>query len=222
MWQEYLERQLEKAKNPVVLSSWGKDSLLLLYSLSRMDRNLPVVWFGGKLSIRGKRVIQELGLSVYSWPAIDRYLIPNGNGLSLVSEYMIGNRRMPSITDIEVNENGLDLQSAKRIATELQTTAFPFPWDIVLWGYKQCDQHPLLATEFEQEIQFGTTRLISPLYDLTDEEVLAALDELSVDYDPNFSDDIQIRPEVFAAIESMEWDRDHSLSTFRQRFGLPC
>jgi hypothetical protein len=101
-----------------------------------------------------------------------------------------------------------------------RTLYFHYPWDMTFWGVKAVDRHEALgAHQIPREAHFGPTQLYAPLYDLTDDEVFDYLDELNIPFEP-FETDIPCAPEVFAAIESAEWDRKQSLDNFRLRFGF--
>lgn len=206
--------QIENSRHPAVLSSFQRDSTLLLHLIAPL--NIPVIWFRDRTNKCAEATIKKLGLTVFSYPPADQYLVSSmqdTHGLTLVSEYCVGNMRLPMLRDLIPGEGELTV-NPKRMAH------FNYPWDLTFFGYRRSDRHPLVNVEFEREIPFGPTRLFAPLYDLTDEGVQALCDELEITCD-FIDDDIPVSPEVFAQLESMDWDRELSLTTFRNRYGLP-
>lgn len=204
--------RIENSQRPAVLSSFQRDSALLLHLIAPL--NIPVIWFREKMNKCAERTIKQLDLTVISYPPVDQYLVPHEGGLTLVSEYSMGTMSLPTLQDLIPGDGELRI-NPKRMAH------FDYPFDETLWGYRRCDRHPLVGVELDQEIVFGPTRLFAPLYDLTDEQVQECCDELEIACDEFVDDDIPCSPEVFAAIESMEWDRNAALSNFRLKYGLP-
>lgn len=209
--QEYIRCQLGESRHPVLLSSFGKDSVLLLH-LTIPIKNVPVVWFRNKLNVYAEKVIKDLNLTVYTYPPIDQYLLPNETGYTLVSEYSVGEARLPMLTDIVEGEGELELNPHRM-------GIFQYPWNLSLYGMKRCDSHPIIGRPLDQVMTLGPTRLVAPLYGLTDEQVFEMLDSLGVE-PPKEDGDMHVNASTLAEIRSLEWDREAALTTFRQRYGF--
>ena len=192
---KYLGNALAHSKNPVALISLGKDSLLLLYLLRELGASIPLIWFRDKAPQETFRVIKEWGLTLYSYPPAVRYKVEN----SVVSEYSIGDARLPVIRDIS--------DEGQQVGTNT-LAYFHYSFDTTFYGYKASDEISLVSRTFEPEFQLGPTRMVAPLYHFTDDEVLQMIEDFAIPYEP-FNDDALDCSLPIVPIE-----------TFRQRFSL--
>lgn len=198
-------RELDNATNLAIFCSFGKDSLLVLRMALQVGFSGPCYYFGERLSNLAQQVIIDNDLMVYSWPATNRYVVPDGEGWAQVDEYLIGERLLPFLTPITRGDKCQHMQFTRR-----HTRPFHYPHDVTLTGYKQSDQ--VLGMTLPREFDLGVTRIVNPLYEWTDDEVIEALGFKPPDETIEYCD------ECFAVIEQM--DREASLATFRQRFNL--
>lgn len=201
--------QLLEAKSPALLFSGGKDSLLLLDEVRRIRRDCTVIHFYDRLLPEVETIIKEWDLEVLSWRPAAQYLIPWEKDIALVSEYSFGDARLPVLRDVVIGEDC----HRRRDTTE----HFDYPFDLTLWGMKKCDElHPVMPAHFEREMPLGPTRLIAPLFDLTDDDVLTEIDRRGFPYEP-FADVVTISPEYRAWL-SKDWDGSGALNYFAARF----
>jgi hypothetical protein len=201
---------LNSAQRPALLCSFGSDSTLLLHFARQAKRDIPVYFFGGSLPELAQQLVINDDLTVLSYAPADRYLVPQGDGMVLVEEYDINGQRVPMVSPVKVSRETCTAESSWG-----RTPSFHFPHDIVLWGYKRTDRHPLIPATFEREIQLGHTKFVAPLYDLTDEQISDALTALGLDYVRE--DAAEFCDECLSAIVA-HWDRDAALAGFRSRF----
>jgi len=199
----------EHATNPALWLSFGKDSLLLLQFALEAGFIGPCYFFGDELSDFARQVISDHSLTVYSWPSADRYLIPDGEGLTQIDEYVIGKARVPLISSVVAGERCAHGEYRRF------TRRFDYKHDITLTGYKKSDVSGVIGMTFPRELDIGVTRIINPLYDLTDEEVIAQLGFTPPDNSP-----VEYCDKCLATIQSSDWDREAALAGFRQRFGF--
>jgi 3'-phosphoadenosine 5'-phosphosulfate sulfotransferase (PAPS reductase)/FAD synthetase len=227
--QRKTKEALEGARNPALLASFGKDSLLLLFLAHRFKPDIPIVWFDHRASEAEKRfakkIIRDWNLTVFTYSPMDTYFLPNNEGLTLVDEYSFSEARMPVLTDVSEGETcGLNVIGER-------TPFFGYPFDVTLVGWKSCDGHfttgrnPFPVDGF----QFGGTRMFAPLRDLTDAQVLDAIRELGIPYE-EIDDSLSLCtrclsgqgnvfcPEQQREIPSVVWDKELSLKSFRSRF----
>ena len=204
---------LAEAKAPALFCSFGKDSLLLLHLAREAGFTGAIYYFGEELTETGKKMVIEDDLTVFSWPASDRYLIPNGNELALVDEYLVGTTLVPSISRVV---KGNDCSHG-----EFQQFLKPFhyPHDITLTGYKQGETCEAIGISFDREIDIGTTKLVAPLFDWTDDDVFAALETLGIEPPPS-DNEVEFCDECLNLISISDWDRDAALAGFRSRFNF--
>lgn len=238
---EVISAALKSAEAPAVLSSFGKDSQLLLFLVREINKDIPVLWFrSGLLNQQkafAKRVIRTWDLAVHGYHPADVYLLPNGEGLTLVREQAFGRHRLPVLMDVEPGEQCVgDFPSAR---THHQSLHF----DAYLFGYKDSDHHEVLGGAGFSPAdgwELGEGRVYAPLRHMTDADVWQAIRELGVPYDVERYDRKGLDPDsalfctaclqpgegdVFcpkagAHIPRVAWSPRESLAAFRQRFGF--
>ena len=182
-----------------ILWSGGKESNRLL----DMFPAAQVIHFYDRLHPEVEKMIKERDLNVLSWSPAQRYLIPFDGTLALVSEYSFGQGVLPVLRDVVVGgECEMEKLSRQR------TPYFDYPFEKTYWGYRKADElHPVMPV-FERETQLGPTKLIAPLYDLTDKEF---------EHDMTLDDSIRMCESCWLALEN--WDQEASLNRFTERFG---
>lgn len=197
---------LERAKNPAIFCSFGKDSLLVLKMARDTGFTGPCYYFGERLNPLAQKTIIDHSLTVYSWPATNRYIVPDGDEWAQVDEYLIGGTLLPLISPI-VRGN----KCGHMRFTEQFTRAFLYPHDVTLTGYKASDQ--VLGLTFPREVDLGVTRIVNPLYDWSDKDVIDALG-----FTPPDTSAIEYCEDCLRVLETM--DKDAALARFRSRFNF--
>ncbi len=172
---EKIQEVLSQAKNPCVLVSFGKDSLVLLRTILDMGYQPDILWFRDHLNPFAEKIIREWDLAVKGYAPSLRYRVEN----TVISEYAIGDKRIPVLQDISADGKPVGMSTMPQ---------FAYPWDKTLWGYKATDHHDVVEKVFEPEIEYGSTDLIAPMYDMTDADVFNLIDEMNIPYEP-FCDD---------------------------------
>lgn len=190
-----IKEMFGKARNPALWLSFGKDSLLLLHLVRELGYHPTLIWYRDWIPPQAARVIKEWDLTVFSYAPACRYKV----GESVVSEYSVGPARFPVIADVSADGHSVG---------QMVTPYFHYDYDYTLFGYKAADTHPLITTTFAREIQLGPTRVIAPLYDMTDDDVLDAIATRAIPYEPYNDDVLDCDLPVVA------------LPDFRQRFNL--
>jgi 3'-phosphoadenosine 5'-phosphosulfate sulfotransferase (PAPS reductase)/FAD synthetase len=209
-----IEESLATAKSPVVLSSFQKDSLLLTW-LVRQVKDVPILWFRDKRNKFAEKIIQEWNLTVFGYAPADRYLIPDQDGMTLVDEYSVGSSRLPVLRDV-VKDSQCDLEHL----SDHRTPLFNYPFDLTFWGFKKSDVKDHYVTNhtvFPQEFNLGHTRVLAPLMDWNDEDVMKAIKELDIPFEAQ-DDSVGICESCSNALN--DWDSEASLFTFRERFSF--
>ena len=164
---------LEPAQAPGLLCSWGKDSSLLLHYALQARPDIAIYYFGDDLPEVAARQMKDDGFPVYSFAPARHYGTPE----TLIDEYSFNGTRVPMLSAMVASDDCTHEHLRQK------PVDFYFPNDVVLWGYRYPDSHPLLPdVKFEREIQLGHTKFIAPLYDLTTDQVLNALDALNLEY----------------------------------------
>jgi hypothetical protein len=204
-----MRKLLARARNPALWLSFGKDSLLVLKLALDAGFTGPCYYFGDELSDFAQQVIINHALTVYSWPATNRYLVPSGDKWAQVDEFLVGNALVPALSPVVQGDDCTHLQFHNRFTKQIH-----YPHDVTLTGYKRSDINEAVGVNFPREINLGFTRLVHPLYDWSDDEVLTRLG-----YTPPEENSVAYCDRCLAAIESL--DRDAALASFRRRFHFP-
>lgn len=201
---------MRKSRNPALLWSGGKDSMLLLSMIRQSSIPVTLIHFYERLRPEVEDVITAWGLEVLSWRPAAWYLVPFDQDIALVSEYSFGDACLPVFADI-VDGEECDWE---RRSLDL-TPSFDYPFDLTIWGYKRQDTlHPVMPRPFLRSFQFGPTRLVAPLYGETDEAVVQAVEALPCQ--PVRSDAIRMCDKCRKGLA--RWDRESALEMFRERF----
>lgn len=172
---------LATSASPAVLSSFGKDSMLLLWLVRQVRPDTPVLWFRtGQDETFAKGVIRTWNLTAFSWAPAAVYAVSGGPYRTLVHEYGIGQSRFPVLVDLE----GQGPCASQVFAQRTPTLYLPF--DTLLVGYKDTDSHWLKGDSqlFGPDTQFGRARVVAPIRHMTDAQVMAAIMANRIPHEP--------------------------------------
>lgn len=200
---------LVRSASPAVLSSFGKDSMLLLWLVREVKPSTPVIWFRtGQDERFAKRIIREWNLTAFSWAPADMYVVKDADeARTLVHEYGIGACRFPVLIDL--NGDGGPCAVDK---FPLRVPSLYLPFDILLVGYKDTDQHWLKGDSklFKDGTFFDRAEVIAPLRHMTDEAVRAAIVDHHIPFEPT-PDELTLCTHCVSTMPLQE---------FRSRFSL--
>lgn len=168
-------KPLTEAENPAVLCSFGMDSLVLLRAVLDTRPDTTIIHFYDHLTPFVNKIICDWDLSVASYAPACRYRVED----TVVSEYAIGDARLPLLQDISVDG---------RPSGTVTTPRFNYDFDLTLFGYRKTDTHPLVETVFPQSFQLGPTTMYAPLYEYSDDDVHEAINELGISYETHCDD----------------------------------
>lgn len=198
---------LMRSSSPAVLSSFGKDSMLLLWLVRQVRPETPVVWLRTGFDERfARRVIRNWDLTVFRWHPADIYLLTDGEQRTLVHEYGVGEQRLPLL---------IDLDGPGPCATEVfpeRTATLFLPFDTLLVGWKDSDTHwvkgdaPLAQNGFE----LGAAKVFAPLRHMSDAAVRSAIIDHDIPYEP-VPDELSLCTHCVSTVPVKE---------FRSRFNL--
>ena len=172
---------LSASASLAVLSSFGKDSMLLLWLVRQIRPDTPVLWFRtGQDERFAKRVIREWNLTTFSWAPADIYVVAENGNRTLVHEYGVGNSRLPVLIDLLPGGPCATDQFAQR------TPTLYLPFDTLLVGWKDSDTHWLKGEGKLAEDGFKLDRaaLTAPIRHLTDAQVMGAIMDNHIPYEP--------------------------------------
>jgi hypothetical protein len=180
-----IDAVLMEFRNPAVMWSSGKDSMVLLYLLRARCTGprfpWPVIWhrepWGGEKYEFGERMVREWGLRIYDWaPAMVTLMEANGH-VSLVNHYQVSGGMRTCALPIDIYEPKTfkgDFVCGLKDVLHRPTGGFKYPWDVVLHGHKSSDVDPILGpVPLNQEIAFneGAPAAAFPLASWTDADI---------------------------------------------------
>lgn len=194
--------QLQEASDPIVLSSFGKDSLVLLDLVYQLLR-VPVLSF-----IQGQdifpekyafasKVIEENGLDCYTLPPQWSTHVQDGSYFELFKCF--GSKETGPLlmaTGCRPRLPGEETYlCALEEVHEQAREPVHYPWDLTFIGAKSSDEVKLAqrSSITTPVIQSGQTRLCFPLWDWTDDDIWTYIRAEGIDYDHARYDDRQER-----------------------------
>lgn len=183
--------QMVRAKRPIVLCSFGKDSIVLLHLCLRF-RKVPVIFFRfakfHEKHAHAMKVMQEWDLEVYDmWPemvteyqhgdffeVLHGYHVSEGAAIHLFSG--IRKRR---------DDEARYLCAVDDLLARPRSFRHSFPWDVVFHGHKGTDDPEIGASGsiIEPVSQFGHSQVVTPFTDWTDEDIWAYIQKYDLPYD---------------------------------------
>lgn len=165
---------LGRAEHSAILCSWGRDSSLLLHCAREINPAIAIYYLGDTLPAEAARLVVDEGVAIYSFAPKSAYI----DRETLIENFSFNGVAVPMLSSVVKSDH-----CTHDHLNQAACVNFFFPHDVVLWGYRHSDEHPLLpGVKFEPEIQIGHTRFIAPLYDLSDAEVATEINRLSLSY----------------------------------------
>lgn len=219
--------------------SGGADSLFLLETLVSLNLPFGVLRFDDGWTRRQKKRFEELtgkhNLQVFSYPAIEHFLIADDENISLASRYSVGEKGETKflVRDLVApSPEGEKPRCAFEIKLE---TAAPGPAPILfeahIRGSRFDDRHWSVKKVLpEENTRLGEVCFYAPLATWTREEVIEGLKFFGIDYqEPDevldtgnieccsacLMEEKPFCPKQQKEIEPVKWDRKLNLEHFR-------
>lgn len=199
---------------PAVLSSFGKDSLLLLDLVREVIPHPTVLWFRTGMDERfARRIIRDWQLTAFSWAPAAVYLVSRGNDRTMVQEYSIGEHRLPVLVDLIPGEPCIACKLQQR------TSNLYLPFDTLLVGWKDTDEHWLKGNALLAPDGFlaGRSTVYAPLRHMTDDAVRAAVKDRQIPFEPT-PDELPVCSHCLSSEEDSL--PEMPVEAFRERFEL--
>lgn len=193
----------QKFDQPVMMSSFGKDSMVMLFIIYRlMEKKIPVIyhrvpWEPWK-NDWGENIIKLWNIEVYDYPPLISGIKVKPDRIEIVHRYAMGPEPHHAI-DIPVNILPWD----KKFQCGLKMISRPkggilYQWNLTLIGHKDCDVDqfdgpvPLKADLVENE---GMSAIGFPLKDWSDEELWEFIEQrrIPVQYGTRYIDRKEIK-----------------------------
>lgn len=144
----FFKSVLETYNKPVVMSSFGKDSMCLLHLLKTMGIKLPILFhrkpFEPKKYEFADSVIHAENYTVHDYPPSNTSVTKNGDKAEITSYYQVGgNATIWLGRNIIKPEDGKPFLCGLEDFYDTPIGAFHFPWDVCIVGHKSSDVDPI-------------------------------------------------------------------------------
>lgn len=177
--QIYIKDRLDKSENPAVLCSFGKDSMVVLWIVRQVTKNLPVVFFKEPFFPKKYRfaneIIDVLDLTVYDFPPVFTGHVQNGDNFEVVNWYAgYKGAYLYLPTGTHRPTGGEKFLCAKKdLIGKPRVTGYNFPWDTIFVGHKDGDIDPILGTTSlkARTVKIKGMTLALPLKNWTDKDI---------------------------------------------------
>lgn len=186
-----ISRTMAHYKNPAVLWSGGKDSMVLLHLLLTTTlRSLPVIcwrepWMPWKQAFVN-RMIAEWSLTVWDWHPQAVTLCKGHGRIDVLNHYQMQRGTMILARGTEPPEEGKAWMCGRDTFLARPLGGFAAPWDVAFHGHKSTDDDPTsgkipLAVDILDTP--GTVAYSYPLREWTDEDIFAYIEAKNLPYD---------------------------------------
>lgn len=181
---DVIREHIEKATNPAIMCSFGKDSLVLVHITRTFLVDLPVIFYKEPTMPAkyrfARRVAEEWNLKVHEYLPARTGLQQTGSVVEFVNSYPIGEGLMNlALNRIEPKDGEEGLCGILDfLAKPVANSTFPF--DVVFHGHKSLDQDPSYTNlRLKQQVVTnpGSATLVFPLKDWTDDDVWSYIEE---------------------------------------------
>jgi 3'-phosphoadenosine 5'-phosphosulfate sulfotransferase (PAPS reductase)/FAD synthetase len=139
---------LENSRNPAVMCSFGKDSMVVLHLVNTFKR-LKVIFhrepFQHHKYDYANRVMKEWDLHVIDYPPSSTAAAEVGSDMEVVNYYQIGARTVHLPTGLKHEDKGPDTLCALTEIYGKPTGTFNYPFDLVFHGHKSVDSDPIMG-----------------------------------------------------------------------------
>lgn len=172
-------RCLEAYKRPSVLSSFGKDSMVMLSLIESVAKMPPIVFhrepfFPEKYAFANS-VILEKGYTVYDWAPAGTAIMKDNDHMEVMNAYPIGPNSFNELpTGIVEPKEGESYLCGYEDLYNKPTGTFAYPWDLAFMGHKSTDVDPLrgpLPLMADVATNEGAPDIAFPIRYFTDEDI---------------------------------------------------
>ena len=185
----YIEEILSDSKSPILMSSFGKDSMVML-DLVRKIENIPILFFKEPFFPKkysfANRIIEDWNLTVYDYQPFATDTISKNGSFEINNFYSLPNGNYLQLpTGIEKRKEGEDYLCAfNDILNKPTAQDYKFKWDLVFLGHKSSDKDPIFGDIpiKEQTVKYNGFTLSMPLKDWADKDIWDYIEENNVPY----------------------------------------
>jgi 3'-phosphoadenosine 5'-phosphosulfate sulfotransferase (PAPS reductase)/FAD synthetase len=182
-----IEDVLSTYKKPVIMSSFGKDSMVMIDLIRKVNKNVPCIshkepFYPKKYEFANK-VIENLELTNYDFPPCGTAIQQKENEIEIVNYYNCGDKVYMLPTGvIEPDYNRPYLCGFIDLFLK-PTGTFNYVWDCCFVGHKSSDEDIFfdsLELKVDKTKLSNTTDIIFPLRYFTDNDIWEYTDKFNV------------------------------------------
>lgn len=183
-----IEEALSAAKMPIVLCSFGKDSMAMLHLIRTIKKDIPVLFFKEafhpKKYIFANSVITDWDLTVYEYPPTMIEIMHNNGVTELVNLYSLGLGAYIYLPTGVVQTQDSNVCALRDIYQKPKIDNFLYKWDLTFIGHKDSDKDIILenAKPHGGYRAIGFTYFVYPLKDWTDKDVWEYMGKNNIPY----------------------------------------
>jgi len=209
----FIIEQIKNYNNPIVFSSFGKDSMVMLSLIKQCNLKLPILFHKepfcpSKYEFSNTIILSE-GYTVYDYPPLSTVVTKRGEVIEIVGLYQIGDEVSYMPTGIKKPKDDKFLCGLVDIYNKPKGS-YNFPWDLGLIGHKASDKDLIIKnTELAtNKYMSKNCDFIFPLIDFTDKDIWDYHERFklrinykryNVDDDYKEFEDIDYNPDYFHA-----------------------
>lgn len=172
-------QSLERSANPVILSSFGKDSMVLLELFKQLEIKLPILFFREhhfpKKYQFANKIIEDNEYEVYDYPPLYSALSKHEGHVEIANFYQVGTEDQNVFCPTGVRDPlpGEPFLCGLRDIYDKPKGTYEFRWDTVYIGHKSSDHDPILGdVPVNSDLtDTGPFILVFPLRHFTDKDV---------------------------------------------------
>jgi len=166
-------------KNPVVYSSFGKDSMVLLSLVQQAGFKFPILFHREPHHplkyVFANRVIELASYEVHDYPPMfTRLSVGKKGDVEIINYHQCGEKVIYMPTGIRAPEEGHPFLCGLIDIYNKPCGSFSYPWDVGLIGHKNTDKDPILGdVGLKTELYHNekSADFVFPLRDFTDADV---------------------------------------------------
>lgn len=174
-----ISQMVGRYKKPVLMSSFGKDSMVMMDIVERMGIKLPILFhrepfFPQKYEF-SNRIIVEKNYTVYDYAPSLTQITKNGDVMEIVGRYQVGEKKFTWVpTGIKKPVEGQDFLCGYEDIYLKPCGGFAFPWDVALVGHKSTDIDPIIGAiplRVDMKVNGGGCDFAYPLRYFSDADI---------------------------------------------------
>lgn len=166
---------------PIVLSSFGKDSIVLLDLIKKSGKRYPILFFKEPFFPKkyefANDVIHKEDYTVYDYPPLDNAITQRGYSFEIINYHQVSSNPVRTLYlptgIVSPDLTKPYLCGLEDIFNKPKCSGFDFPWKTLFIGHKSSDVDPILGGVQLKVDSFvdGEITYVFPLRYFTDEDI---------------------------------------------------